>query len=154
MIQPMRTTRGLKLNVSVFVIVMRESRVLLLRRSNTGWHDGDYSLPAGRHDGGETLVQAAARELQEETGLYANPAQLRLVHLLHCRQGDSGEEWLGAFFSADEWAGTPTVREPHKHDALDWYEISQLPKNVIPYTRQGLLLSQSGIGFSTFGWGA
>lgn len=148
----MTRTRRFDLNVSVFVVVMRGSQVLLLRRSNTGWHDDYYSLPAGGHDGGETLVQAAARELREETGLNANPAQLHLVHMLHCRQGDSGNEWLGAFFSADEWTGTPTLREPRKHDALDWYEIDQLPENVIPYTRQGLLLSRAGVSFSTFGW--
>ena len=150
----MRATRRFDLSISVFVVVRRRSQVLLLRRSNTGWHDGYCSLPAGGHDGGESLVQAAARELQEETGLHANPAQLHLIHLLHCRQGDSGNEWLGAFFSADEWHGTPAVREPQKHDSLDWYEIDQLPENVIPYTRQGLLLSQAGVSFSTFGWEA
>jgi 8-oxo-dGTP pyrophosphatase MutT (NUDIX family) len=67
----MTRTRRFDLNVSVFVVVMRGSQVLLLRRSNTGWHDDYYSLPAGGHDGGETLVQAAARELREETGLNA-----------------------------------------------------------------------------------
>ena len=148
----MRIARRFDLNVSVFVVVMRGSQVLLLRRSNTGWKDGYYSLPAGGHDGGETLMQAAERELREETGLHANPEQLQLTHLLHCRQGDTGSEWLGAFFSANEWHGTPSIEEPQKHDVLDWFEIEDLPQNVIPYTRQGLLLSRAGVPFSAFGW--
>lgn len=86
------------LSVSVFVIITRGHEVLLLRRSNTGWKDNFYSLPAGGHDGGETLAESASRELREETGLCAEPTGLRLAHLLHCYQGDGGTEWLGAFF--------------------------------------------------------
>jgi ADP-ribose pyrophosphatase YjhB (NUDIX family) len=48
------------LNASVFVVVRRGDDILLLRRANTGWNDGQWSLPAGGHDGGETLEQAAA----------------------------------------------------------------------------------------------
>src|SRR5262245_42415870 len=108
-----------RLSLSVFVVVRRASEVLLLRRAGTGWKDGCYSLPAGALDGGEPLPVAAARELREETGLEAAPADLRLAHLLHCHGGDGGGgEWLGAFFVAERWAGEPRLMEPHKHDAL------------------------------------
>src|SRR5688572_726195 len=50
-----------RLSVSVFVIVLDEGRVLLLRRARTGWQDGCYSLPAGSVDGDEPLDLAAAR---------------------------------------------------------------------------------------------
>jgi 8-oxo-dGTP diphosphatase len=148
----MRSMKRLDLNVSVFVVVSRGSQVLLLRRANTGWKDGYYSLPAGGHDGGETLAHAAARELREETGLSADPASLRLVHLLHCREGDTGGEWLGAFFLADAWTGSPSIQEPDKHDDLSWFDVDRLPENVVPYTRQGIVLSRDDISFSTYGW--
>jgi 8-oxo-dGTP pyrophosphatase MutT (NUDIX family) len=148
----MRSKKRFDLNVSVFVVVARGAEVLLVRRFNTGWKDGFYSLPAGAHDGGETLAQAASRELREETGLSADPATLQLVHMIHCRQGDTGGEWLGAFFLADAWSGTPSIQEPDKHDDLAWFDVNQLPENVIPYTRQGLLLSRDNVPFSTHGW--
>jgi 8-oxo-dGTP diphosphatase len=147
-----RSSRRFDLNVSVFVVALRGTEVLLLRRANTGWKDGFYSLPAGGHDGGETLAHAAARELREETGLRAEPDRLKLAHLIHCRQGDSGSEWLGAFFVAEGWEGEPAIQEPDKHDALGWFAIDSLPDNTIPYTRQGLLFAREGVPFSTFGW--
>ncbi|MEC5385063.1 NUDIX domain-containing protein [Uliginosibacterium sp. H3] len=140
------------LSVSVFVIVRDGPQVLLLRRANTGWKDGFLSLPAGAHDGAETLAQAAVRELREETGISAAEADMRLVHLMHCRAGDTGGEWLGAFFVAENWSGTPALLEAGKHDHIAWYAIDALPENLIPYTRQGIECSGRGEAFSSFGW--
>lgn len=141
-----------QLTTSVFVIVRKENYVLLLRRSNTGWMDGFLSLPAGSHDGGEPLTVAAARELREETGLVAGPGTLRMAHLMHCRVGDSGVEWLGAFFLAEHWEGTPELVESGKHDYLGWYDWTQLPEDLISYTAQGIRCAFEGMPYSNFGW--
>jgi 8-oxo-dGTP diphosphatase len=148
--QPVR--QRFSLSTSVFVMVHRHEKILLLRRANTGWKDGMLSLPAGSHDGGEPLVVAAARELREEAGVVAAPAALRLVHLMHCRSGDSGGEWLGAFFRAEAWQGEPRLMERDKHDHLDWFASSCLPENVIPYTAQGIRHALQGVPYSEFGW--
>lgn len=140
------------LNASVFVVVCRGDDVLLLRRANTGWKDGQWSVPAGSHDGDETLEQAATRELREETRLEAHPREMRLIHLLHARAGDNGGEWLGAFFLATQWQGEPVLGEPDKHDGLGWFPLHALPGELIAYTRQGLQLGLQGTMYSTFGW--
>ncbi|WP_407569006.1 NUDIX hydrolase N-terminal domain-containing protein [Deinococcus altitudinis] len=46
-------------------VVIREGRVLLIRRRDSGL----WALPGGLVDVGDTLAGAAVRELQEETGL-------------------------------------------------------------------------------------
>ncbi|WP_430390109.1 NUDIX hydrolase [Dyella sp. 20L07] len=140
------------LSTSVFVIVRQQESVLLLRRAQTGWMDGFFSLPAGAHDGGEPLDIAAARELREETGLDVDAGQMKLLHLLHCRSGDTDSEWLGAFFLAENWRGMPQLLEHGKHDHLGWYALDTLPSDMIPYARQGLECAMSGTTFSTFGW--
>ena len=54
--------------VGVGAVVLDGNRVLLIRRANEPLK-GQWSLPGGGVELGETLEQAVAREVQEETGL-------------------------------------------------------------------------------------
>jgi 8-oxo-dGTP diphosphatase len=56
--------------VGVGVVCFRGDEVLLIQRGKPP-REGEWSLPGGRLEWGETLAAAALRELEEETGVTA-----------------------------------------------------------------------------------
>lgn len=127
----------LKVVPSIFNIVLKDGKVLLLRRSNTGWLDGWYDAPAGHLEDQEELKKGAVRELQEETGLTAKPQDLKLIHVYQ-NHHQPDEPHYGYMFLVTKWSGTPTIMEPHKCDHLDWFDLNNLPKKLPPYAKAAL----------------
>ncbi|TPL78640.1 NUDIX hydrolase [Mesorhizobium sp. B2-3-12] len=75
----MNTTR--KTLPAVSVAVVRGDTVLLVKRARSP-SQGLYAFPGGKVEAGETLEDAARRELLEETGLHATGFRpLREIHI-------------------------------------------------------------------------
>lgn len=139
-----------KAPVAVHVLLLREGQVLLLRRANTGYEDGNYSVIAGHLDGGETVVAAAIREAREEAGVALAPEDVMVVGVMH--NNDSDQEYIDFFLAAERWQGEIVNAEPEKCAELAWYPLAALPPNVIPYVRRAIENFRSGIWFESFGW--
>ncbi len=121
--------------VAVYVMVVNDrDEILLLRRANTGYRNGQYDMPAGHLEEGETLRQATLRELKEETGLIASEDHLEFIELLHRFCGD--RVYLDVFFRVNQWKGEATIMETSKCDHLAWFPLAALPENIVPHQNQ------------------
>jgi 8-oxo-dGTP diphosphatase len=136
--------------VAVHLFFLRDDRVLLLRRLNTGWGDGSYSVPAGHVDAGETVTEAAVREAREEIGVSLRPQDVRVVHVMNRKSDD---ERIDFFLLVESWTGEIVNQEPDKCDDLRWFPVLSLPGNLISYVREGLENSRKGVLYSEYGWG-
>ncbi len=65
----MSKTERNKAVTAVYLILKREGKILIARRCNTGYQDGNYQLPAGHVDAGELPTEAMIREGNEEIGI-------------------------------------------------------------------------------------
>ncbi len=134
---------------TVFILLRAGDTFCAIQRAHTGWMDGHHSLPAGAVEADEALLDAAVREAHEEVGVRVQPGDFRLVHTLHCRT--RGEAWLGHFFSAERWAGTPSICEPHKHADLRWMRFDDIQEPFVPYVKAALQGIARGEAYSTSG---
>jgi 8-oxo-dGTP diphosphatase len=138
-----------KFPVTVHLFFFRENQVLLLRRFNTGFEDGNYSVPAGHMDGGETVRMAAVREALEEIGVKIDLKDIVFANVMHRKSDD---ERIDFFLHIKAWEGEPSNAEPDKCDELRWCALDALPENIIPYVRQAFQNFRDGVVFEEFGW--
>ena len=133
--------------VTVHLFFFRENQILLLRRFNTGFRDGEYSVPAGHLDGGETVMQAAIREGKEEVGVDIEEIDMVFSSVMHRIEDD---ERVDFFVHVHKWQGEPFNAEPDKCDDLRWVEIRALPTNIVPYVKQALGNHLNGVPFDEY----
>ena len=138
-----------KFPVTVHLFFFRENQILLSRRFNTGFRDGEYSVPAGHLDGNETVIAAGIREAEEEVGIKLEAGDMVFSSVMHRLEDD---ERVDFFIHVHKWLGEPFNAEPDKCDDLRWVDINQLPANTVPYVRQALQNHLSGLHFDEYGF--
>lgn len=123
---------------SVVVLFNENNEILLEERSD----DGYFDFPGGAIDLKETMEEAAARELLEETGLIADELELLKVY--------SGEITHYVYFNGDEIYGVDAVYLCYKwHGSLKpqleevknlkFYPLDQMPDKMSKRNKQILI---------------
>lgn len=146
-----------KFPIAVHLFFFRDDQILLLRRYNTGYEDGNYSVPAGHLDGGEPVRKAVQREALEEIGVHIKLEDIVFAAVMHRLDGDTlknTSERVDFFVHIKAWEGEPFNAEPDKCDELCWCDPDVLPENTIPYVRQAIQNFRDGILFEEYGWKA
>lgn len=145
-----------KIIPACFCILRDHNNVFMIRRANTGYMDGLYTIPAGHMEDNETPAQAAVRELKEETGVIVLARDVINRHV-QCRRGtENGKPAtrVDFFFEALYWQGEPTHIEPEKSDSSGWFNIYQIATrtDVVDHVRHAMELITFGDPYSEFGF--
>lgn len=109
--------------VGVGVLVMKNGKLLLGKRLNTHGA-GEYASPGGHLEHLESFEACARREVLEETGLELG--EVRFLRLLNTTQY-APRHYVDVSLVAEWRSGEPQVREPHKVERWDWYDLDALP---------------------------
>jgi 8-oxo-dGTP diphosphatase len=113
------------IKVGVQCFVLSDSRLLLgLRTASFG--AGTWGLPGGHLEQGETILEAAARELAEEAGIIAK--SMRIVTI-----GDPIPEnnfHLQIGVAIESWNGEPKIVAPEECSQLLFFPLDNLPSPI------------------------
>lgn len=119
---------------AVAVLVDDERRVLLTERSDTG----QWCLPGGSAEPGQTFAATAAQETREETGLTVDPLRLTPFACL------SDERWtrftfpngdqvhsFNLCFTTREWNGQ-AIADGVESATIGFFAADRLPEPMLP----------------------
>lgn len=149
-------SKRFKIVPASYLILLKNHKILLLRRFNTGYRDGQYSLIAGHVHQRESFIKAAIREAKEEANVIVQKNNLKVVHVMNRYEPKNNKAELAdridVFFLIKKWRGKITNLEPNKCDDLSWFPLNKLPKNTIPYIRFAIENIKKKIFYSEFGY--
>lgn len=105
-------------------VIVRDGRLLVIRRSQQVVAPGAYCFPGGRIEPGETEEQAVVREVQEELGLHIVPR--RRIWESVTPWGTELTWWLGHI--DPEAICTPCAAEVESYSWMTAAEMDELPQ--------------------------
>lgn len=128
---------------AVFVVLERDGEIFMLRRLNTGWNDGKWTLPSGHVEKGETVKEAAVKEAKEEACVDIAEDDLEFIHVHYIH-----DVYTNFYFRASKWEGEPTLGEPHLASEAGWFRKDALSADTTRHVREMLAEVGKGSYFS------
>jgi 8-oxo-dGTP diphosphatase len=123
--QPMK-----KVGAGFGVILEKDGKILLGKRhpdpdkADSAFRSaGEWSLPGGKLDWGESFEDGAIREVKEETGIDIKNPEVISVH--NCMNEHAHFMTVGLV--AHEWTGEAQVMEPDEMTEWGWFPLDNLP---------------------------
>lgn len=100
--------------VGVATAVIKDGNILIGRDTKKG--KGIYGVPGGKWEVGESLVEGAAREVLEESGITCGNIKFLSIYELHNKE--KHESWVTIQMTANYVSGE--VRDLHNEGRMEW----------------------------------
>lgn len=107
--------------VGAEAVILREGKIMLIKRSDSGL----WAVPGGLVEVGETLAEAAERELHEETGVEGKVTQLLGIFDSRLWRSKTKAQLYHVIFLAE--AADPIPRPSNEATEIAFFEEANLP---------------------------
>jgi ADP-ribose pyrophosphatase YjhB (NUDIX family) len=123
--------------VGVGIMILKDKKVLLGKRhddaekASSDLHgEGTWTMPGGKLDFHETLIDGATREVLEETAIKIDKSKTKIISVSDEIVPDNHYVTIG--FLCEDFTGEPKVTEPEEITEWKWFGLSSLPEKVFP----------------------
>mmetsp|Transcript_39781 Transcript_39781/g.127183 ORF Transcript_39781/g.127183 Transcript_39781/m.127183 type:complete len:160 (-) Transcript_39781:710-1189(-) len=104
------------------LLIPRHGPRVLLGAKKRGFGEGFYNGFGGKVEAGESILEAANRELREEAGIASKNTTLRGI--LTFKWEEKAEPWEVHVFHASSWDGEPVETDEMRPE---WFDIADIP---------------------------
>ncbi len=118
-------------------MILCDGKVLLGKRNDdaekasSDLHgEGTWTMPGGKLDFKETLLDGVCREVFEEIGVKINSDNLKVISVADEIVPDNHYVTVG--FLCEDFEGEPKIMEPEEITEWKWYNLNELPEKVFP----------------------
>jgi len=125
-----------KVKVGVGMMILNEKGEVLLGKriddpikASSDLHgEGCWTMPGGKLEFGETLLDGAVREVLEETTIKIDKEEIKLLSVTDEVRPDTHYVTVG--FLCRDFQGKPETTEPEEITEWKWYNLNNLPGNL------------------------
>jgi len=116
----------LRPKVGIGVLILNDTKQLLLGQRKGSLGEGDYAPPGGHLEFGESFEECAIRKAKEETGIVVvNPRFFSITNDIFV---DINKHYISIFMQATLPKKQRVENmEPHKHTKWEWFDMDKLP---------------------------
>ena len=121
--------------IAGYMIIFIDNKLLLMKRKNSGFYDGRYTIPSGHIEINESPLEGAIRETLEETNLSVTKTSFSCV-IHRTNKHRLNDDYVDFFFLCNSYTGTIKNNEPDKCSEIILVDINKLPEILmIPYVK-------------------
>jgi len=127
------------------IIVRNDKGEILLSKRSKEIGFGEWELPGGHIEFGETFEQCVRRECQEELGIEVKVSKLISV----APNFIQGNHYIVFVFLANSFEGIPENKEPNVHSEMKWFPEDKLPENLFIASKHAFDNYSSGVMYKS-----
>ena len=126
------------IKIGIGVMILDGNKILLGHRAKDKKDTGGifevdcWTLPGGKQEYNETIIEGAIRETKEETNL--DISDLEIFNAVDDIQ--PSKHYITIQLITNKFSGELINLEPNKHDQWDWFRLDNLPSNLYTPTRK------------------
>jgi ADP-ribose pyrophosphatase YjhB (NUDIX family) len=120
------------IKVGIGVLILDGNKILLghrsINRKDTGgiFEPDTWSLPGGKQEVNETILECAKREVKEETNLDIDNLEVFGAD----DDIQPNKHFITVHVVAKNYSGELKIMEPDKEDKWEWFSLDNLPDNL------------------------
>ncbi|MBD5398047.1 NUDIX domain-containing protein [bacterium] len=121
--------KSIRVGVGLYIFNEHNQVLLGLRKSPHGFNT--WCPPGGHMEFGETNEEAAIREAKEETNLTINANDVWLEGVTNDFFKETEKHYITLHLFCKKYKGEPKVMERNKCAEWKWFDINNLPENLM-----------------------